>query len=505
MQDLDKNNVKAEIENIKDEARNDLDSVKNKIRNEHKKADKDSTARLGTEKIGKLLFEFSLPAIIMMVFNMLYNIVDTAILGWCVGEVGIAVTTLALPVMNVLMAFSMLAGQGGNALAAIQLGEGKLKLVEKTLGNSTLLLAVLALLIMLSAFLFIDPILIAIGTTPELWEPTKTFVQIICSMYIFQSLGMGLNNFLRTAGKPNLALITGVFGTIMCLVFNLLFVAVWGWGIAGSALATVSGQFCGMVPVVWYFLFVKSAPFRLKLACCRPELRLIGNIIALGIASFAMQLAGSLVNIVFNQVVTTYGASDPLGAANALAAIGVAQKTAMLMFAFLIGLTMGMQPIVGFNYGAQNWPRVMKTLKWACIWGIIFGAVYLLICHLVPQQLVQLFGVTGDLESFAIMSLQAYTIFYPLVGFQVVGGSYFQSSGQPVKAAIIELLRQVILLIPMYLILPHFASFFGTTPLIMIVACVPLSDILSVIVTTFLVFAEVRKLQQRIKDNAQRA
>ncbi len=453
------------------------------------------TDRLGTDPIGKLLFEFSLPSIISMVFNMMYNVVDTAMLGWFVGEVGVAVTTLALPVMTILMGASMLAGVGGNALAAIQLGQGELRLVERTLGNSAVLLFAISLLVAVGAFVFIDPLLVLIGTTAELWEPTKTFIQIICAFSAFQSLGMGLNNFLRTAGRPTMALATMMLGTAMCVVFNVLFVGVLGWGIAGSAWATVLGQLCGMVPIVWYFSCSRKAPFHLRPAGMAPNLRLMGRICALGMASFAMQAAATVVNIVFNQVVTAYGALDPLGTSGALAAIGVAQKVCSFVFAFMVGLTMGMQPIIGFNYGAKKWGRVYKTLKWACIWGVIFGAVYLALTHAIPRPLVNLFGISGDLESFSVFCLQIYTIFYPLVGYQIVGGSYFQSTGQPLKAAIIELLRQVIFLIPLYLILPHLAGFFGLSPLMMVVIAVPLSDILSVIVTTVLLAKEVRKLK----------
>ncbi len=458
-----------------------------------------STNRLGTERIGRLLLEFSVPSIIAMVFNMAYNIVDTAILGWYVGEVGVAVTTLALPVMTLLMGFSMLAGMGGNALAALQLGEGKLRLVERTMGNSALLLFCMAAIVAVSAFVFIDPVLTVIGTTPELWEPTRTFIQIICAFFAFQSLGMGMNNFLRTAGKPTLALATMVFGTVMCICFNLLFVAALGWGVAGSAWATVAGQLCGMIPVLAYFLFAKSAPFRLKLRCCIPDGKLILKILALGAASFAMQMASTVVNVVFNQVMTYYGATDPLGAAGALAAIGVAQKATTFVFAFLVGITMGIQPIVGYNYGARKWSRVLSALKWACIWGMVCGGVFTLLSYAMPDAIVGLFGVTGNLEEYAAFCLRVYTVFFTLVGFQVVGGSYFQSSGQPLKAAVIELLRQVIFLIPLYVIMPMWATMFKTTPLMMVVVAAPTSDILSVAVTTVLVIREVRKLR-RLRD-----
>ena len=470
-----------------------------------KKMRKNDPDRLGRERIGKLLFEFSLPAIIMMMFNSLYNVVDTAFLGHAVGDVGVAVTTLALPVMIILMGFSMLAGQGGSALAAIQLGEGKRDVVERTLGNTALLLFVISGVMAVVALVFIDPVLALIGctieTTPELYEPTKAFVQIICVGSAFQSLGMGLNNFLRTAGKPNLALITGVLGTVMCIVFNFLFVIVLGWGVEGSAYATVFGQCCGMVPVVCYFAFVKTSPFKLRLSCLKPEAWLIGKILSLGVASFAMQVAGTVVSVVFNQVVAVYGALDPLGYTDAFAALGVAQKAGSFAFTPLIGLIMGAQPIIGYNYGARNWSRVLKTLKWASVVATIIMVFFWLLSHLIPEAIVSLFGVTGALQEFAILALQIYTIMFPIVGFQVVGSSYFQSSGQPLKAAILELTRQIIFLIPLYLIMPPIAGWFGITGLVMVAVCVPIADALSCVVTGIFVLVEVRKLRRWRAEN----
>ena len=455
------------------------------------------TDRLGTERIGRLLLEFSIPAIISMVFNSLYNVVDTAFLGQAFPDgTGVAVTTLALPVMTILMGFSMVAGQGGNALAAIQLGEGRKAQVEKTLGNSAVLLFGLAVLVAVAAVTAIDPILALIGTSNELWEPTKTFVQIICVGFAFQSLGMGLNNFLRTAGKPNLALGSMVFGTVMCIVLNYLFVLVLGWGVAGSAGATVLGQACGMVPVVWYFTMCKGAPFRLRLSCCRPDARLMGRILTLGLASFVMQVASTVVSVVLNQVIGVYGAQDPIGVTGALAAIGVAQKATLFAITPLIGLIMGAQPIIGYNYGARSWQRVLDALKWASVAGVAIGTFFLVLSHAIPVQIVALFGVTGDLESFAVTALQIYTLLYPLVGFQIVGSSYFQSSGQPLKAAILEMTRQVIFLIPLYLLLPPvLTSVFGLTGLQGVVVSAPVSDGLATLMTTVFVVREVRKLR----------
>ncbi len=457
---------------------------------------RDDENRLGTDRIGKLLFEFSLPAIISMVFNSLYSVVDTAILGWCVGDVGVAVSTLATPVMMILLGFSMLAGQGGNALAAIRLGEGKIESAQRTMGNATVLLIVIVVLIGVLANVFMEPLLAIIGTSEELHDPTQTFVRIVCTLFVFQSLGAGLNNFLRTAGKPVLALITMVFGTVMCVLFNLLFVALLGWGVAGSAWATVAGQACGMVPVVAYFLFSKKTVFQLRLRFCVPNLRLMGRICTLGIASFIIQVAATITGVVFNQVVAMYGANDPLGVTDALAAIGVAQRAAMFAIMPLIGLTMGAQPIIGYNFGARSWDRVLKTLKWAAICGILFGIFFFALAHLIPRQIVGLFGVTGDLADFAETSLRIYATFYPLVGFQIIGSSYFQSSGQPLKAAILELTRQIIFLIPLYFIMPQVSWLFGVSQLMMVVVAVPTSDALAICVTAIFVAFEVRKLRR---------
>ena len=251
-----------------------------------------------------------------------------------------------------------------------------------------------------------------------------------------------------------------------------------------------------MIPVLWYFICSKNAPFKLRLSCCKPDLALMGKILSLGVASFVMQVASTVVTIVFNQVVTKYGAMDALGAEGALAAIGVAQKATMFAITPMIGLTMGAQPLVGYNYGACNWDRVLKTMKWSELWGIGFGAFFLALAHLIPVQVVSLFGISGDLRDFAVLSLQIYTILYPLVGFQIIGSSYFQSSGQPMKAAVLELTRQVIFLIPLYIIMPHLAWVFGMSQLAMAIVAVPCSDALSVCVTSVFVALEVRKLRR---------
>ncbi len=461
-----------------------------------RKARKDDPTRLGRDSIGKLLVEFSIPGIISMVFASLYNLIDTAFLGQALPDgSGVAVTTLALPVMSILIGFSMIAGQGGNSLAAIQLGQGDKEQVERTLGNSAVLLFALSAIIALAAIVFIDPILVVIGTPDVLWEKTKVFVQITCIFFAFQSLGMGLSHFIRTAGRPVFSLMTSIVGTVFCIVFNYWFVLVMDWGVAGSAWANICGQAIGMVPVIWFFTANKSTPFKLRWRCCRPRLRLMLKILTLGLAPFCMQVAATVVNVVFNQVAGYYGAMSVIGVQGALASLGVAQKVSWFAFAPFIGLTMGAQPLFGFNYGASNWNRVLRTYKVTVITAVLMGTFWLVITRLFSGPIVMLFGVTGDLEAFSDIALLIYTVMFPLVGFQAVGSNYFQASGQPLKSAILVLTRQVIFLIPFYFIIPGLAiDLFGVDGLYGVAACVPAADLCSVLVTAVFVIIELRKL-----------
>lgn len=453
-----------------------------------------STDRLGTAPIGRLLFEFALPCIAAELVYSSYNIIDTAILGWFVGDSGIAVVTLAMPLQNILMAFAFLIGMGGNALAAIQLGEGKIDKVELTLGNSVMMMIIMSAIISVLGFIFIDPLLAFIGTPDSLWHATKDFVLVTVVFDIAISVGLGVYTFLRTAGKPMLALLMQTISVIICLVCNLLFVGAMGMGVMGSALATVCGEGGTAILVIIYFTRAKGAPFHLKLSCMRLDAQDCATILKLGFASFAMQVGSTVVNVVFNHVVGIWGPTHEVGVEGCLSGIGVSNRVSWFICSVFIGVAQGMQPVVGFNIGAGKFDRALKALKWACVTGMLIGCFFFAIIHIFPDQILYLFNISSDLEEFAKWALFLNMLFCPLVAFQIIGGSYFQSSGQPLKAGVIELLRQVILLTPFYLIFPHFNWLLNTTPVDMILIACPCSDFLSVSFTAFLVFKEVRKL-----------
>ena len=461
-----------------------------------------STDRLGQKSVLKLLLEFSIPAIIMMTFNALYNVVDAVFLGQAIGDTGIAVTTLAFPVMILLMGLSALAGQGGNALAAIQLGEDRIDAVERTLGNTVLLLLVIAGIIALAGLLFIDPILALVGTTPELHDQGKTFIQILMIGFVFQCIGMGANNFLRTEGKPMLALGTSVLGTVVCIIMNYVLVMQLSFGVAGSAYATIIGQGVGGVPVLWYLMRGKDAPFHLKLSCMKPDFHLWGTILSLGLASFIMQVANAVINTILNQTLAYYGALDPIGASGALAAIGVASRVNGIAFMPAIGVLMGAQTLIGYNYGARKWKRVLKAFGLGALFATIILTTFFVLIHIIPGPIVRLFGVEGDLEQFCIYALQVMTAVFPLVGFQMMSSNYFQSTGQPLKVSLLSLTRQVLFLIPLLILLPmYLPSFLDVTALQAVCFTYPTADVLSVITTSAFIIPEIIKLNRRARES----
>jgi putative MATE family efflux protein len=469
---------------------------------------KDNVDRMGTARLGKLILEFAIPAIISMVVAGSYNIIDSIFLGLSMGELGQATVALASPVMIMSMAVSILVGAGGNALAAIKLGEGKRDVAERVIGNTFVLSVSLALASMLALFLFLDPILVFSGSTSTLHGPAREFVSIIALGFVFQYVGMGFNSFMRTAGNPRGALYTMVAGMVVSIVLNYLFVMVLGWGVGGSAWATNAGQLVSCVAVLYYFTRSKTAPFKLKLERMVPRLRLMANICVLGSSSFFLQAAAVVINLVLNNQLGHYGALDPIGAEGALAAIGgVAMRIAMFAFFPILGVNIAIQPLLGYNYGAQQYKRVKSTFKIALIWVACFGVFFWLVTRLFPVQIVELFGVGPSLHDFTINAIQVMMILLPVVGVQVLATGYFQSTGQPVKSMLISVTRQLLYLIPLLFLLPLFVEKLGLpiTPLESLYYTYPLSDALAIVTAIVMMIVEWRKLTrlQKVQEKKQ--
>jgi putative MATE family efflux protein len=372
------------------------------------------------------------------------------------------------------------------------------------MGNTFTLSVVMAVLCTAALFVFMDPILSISGVTEETRAPTRLFLSIIGGGMILQFVGMGFNNFIRTAGDPNRALYTMVAGTIACIALNFLFVVVLGWGIAGSAWATVIGQALSAVLVMWYFIFSDKAPFRLRVRNFGLRSRLVKGILSLGSAAFVLQIANAIINFFINNQLNYLGAEHVIGADGALAAIGVIGRVAMFAFFPVMGVSIAAQPLFGYNYGARNYLRVKATFKVAMIWVTVIGLFFWALVHIIPEPIVMLFGITDDLLTFTTGALKVQLFLIPLVGLQIVATQYFQSSGQPLKAMLLSLTRQVLYLIPLIYLLPLVIThiFPALTPLDGLYYAYPVADALSVITCSIFMSFEFRRLNRRIKEQA---
>ena len=471
------------------------------------KSESERVTRMGTGSIPKLVVEFAIPAILGMIVNGTYQLIDSVFLGHGVGEIGLTAITVASPIMTVFIALAMLIGAGGNALCALRLGEGKHDEAENILGNTAVLAVIASLMLAVLTHVpaFMEALLTISSATDAVRPYAREFIQIISMGCVFQIAGMGLNNFIRTSGAPNRAFLTMLIGAAGCTVFNAIFVLGLGLGVAGSALATICGMFISFLTVIWYFTRTPHVPIRLRLKYLPLKGRLVTSILTLGTASFAVQIGSAVSMLVINYALAYYGAMDPIGADDALAAIGVVGRVAMFTILPLIGMSVAIQPLLGFNYGARLWRRVRTTLCVGFMGATAIGVVMWILIMLFAPQIIGFFGISEEsLVDLAAFALRVNLVFLPIIGFQVVGANYFQATGQPAKSIILSLTRQILFLIPLTLIfpivLPHIIT--SIDSLDAVYFAVPAADFLAIFTTSVFVFIEMRKIGRRIAKEA---
>lgn len=461
----------------------------------------EKVTRMGTGSIPRLITEFAIPSIVGMVVNGAYNVIDSIFLGQAMGEIGLSTATVAMPIMTIFLALSMLVGNGGNALAALRLGEGRKDEANRSLGNTITLGFIIALLVFVLARVpvVLDGLLTISGATPENWDYAHDFIRLISMGFIFQVIGMGVNNFIRTAGAPNRALLTMVIGAVACTAFNFLFVMVMGMGVRGSALATILGQACSCASVIWYFTVTKGVPMRIQRQCLPLRAGTVKMILSLGLASFLLQAAAAVLNFVINNLLNMYGSTSAFGVDGALASIGVVQRVSMFIVFPLIGMAVAIQPLLGYNYGARIYERVRKTLWWGVGAATCIALVEWAFIELFPDPVVSFFGIQdAGLRDFTVFALRVQVFMIPFVGFQIVGSNYFQATGQPSKAIFLSLTRQILFLLPLYLFLPQVLPTLvpSLTSLDALYFAFPIADGLSVITTGIFVYFEMKRLSK---------
>ena len=452
----------------------------------------DRTQAMRYQKINSLLWNFSLPAIVGMVVNALYNIVDRIFLGRGIGSLAIAATTVAFPMMIILMAVSVLIGVGATALISIRLGEQKHEEAEKVIGTATTMIVLLPTIFALAFFMYTEPILIAFGASKEVLPYAKDFMQVIMLGAVFGTVSMGMNNFIRAEGNPRMAMYTQLLGGAVNVVLNYVFIFQFGWGMKGSAFATVLGQLTGAIWVLSYFFSGRST-VKIRWKNLRPQWPILLSIMAIGFAPFAMQVANSVQQLILNKTVIYYSGDI------ALSAVGIMMSIGTILFMPILGLSQGAQPIIGFNYGARQYGRVKETFKVAVFAGTAISVVGWLIVHIWPSQLIGMF--TRDDAELIALTTHAMIIYFallPVLGFQIIGSTYFQAVGKPIQSTILSLSRQVLIFIPLLVILPRFWGIEGVwrTP--------PISDLLAVLLTATLVLFEMRNVSKLERANQNR-
>lgn len=436
------------------------------------------------EKISKLLWKFSLPAIIGMLVNALYNIVDRIFVGQGVGSVGIAATTVAFPIMIILMATSMLIAIGATALISIRLGQQKKEEAERIAGNATTLLILLPLLLSAIYLTFSDPILKLFGASEAVLPYARDFTHIIMMGSVSGSIAFGMNNFIRAEGNPRVAMQTQLIGAILNTILNYTFIFKLGLGIKGSALASICGQSVSALWVLSYYLTGRSI-LKIRLKNLKPHMSSVMAIVSIGFAPFAMQIANSIQQTILNKTLMVYGGDL------ALSSVGIIMSIATIIFMPIVGLSQGAQPLIGFNYGAKQYHRVKETLKTSVLVSTGLAIIGFLVIRLWPNEIVGLFS-KGDvaLTQLTVHAMLTFFALLPVIGIQILCSNYFQAVGKPLQSTLLSLSRQVLLFIPLLLILPHFWGIDGVW------RTAPIADALSVLLTITIILFEMKKYPQ---------
>jgi len=448
-----------------------------------------ATDRIGKEPIGRLLLSFSIPAIVGMLVNALYNIVDRIYLSNGVDPLAIAGIGLVMPITMIIMAFSMLVGIGANSLFAIRMGERRHDEVEKIMGHAFVLLFLLPAICIITVLIFMEPILRDIMKAEgKVYEYAETYLRITLYGAAFAAMSPGITHFIRSDGHPKTSMMVQLIGALLNIILDPIFIFALNMGVAGAAWVTVISQFVSLVFVIGYFNS-KWTRLRFRFKYMRLELMLTGKILAIGFAPFIMQFAMSLVGILQNATIIKYGGDD------ALTAMTIFFTVFTVIFMPMMGIGQGAQPIIGYNYGAKHFDRVKKCFKLAMIACTVFLTTGFFIIQLAPGMLFSLFSNDkSSLRELTIQTMRICTCMFPIVAIQLMGGQLFQAIGKPVQASIVSLSRQILFLIPSILFLPVLFESAGLRPIFGVYWAFPLSDLCSSVISMIFVVNEFKKL-----------
>lgn len=437
---------------------------------------------LRERSIGPLMLKYYFPAFAGVAVSSLYNIVDRIFIGQGVGSLALAGLSVVFPIMIVYMAFGMLVGSGGAVRISINLGKKDYSRAERVLGNSVTLALVLGVVAVIIGFLVKEPILHFFGAGEETFMYANEYLEIILPGAPFGMLGYSLNNMIRAEGNPKTAMYSMFISAGLNIILDPIFIFGLGMGVRGAAMATVISQIVLCIWVIAHFRSKRST-IRLRLANLKPVMEIMIYIITIGFASFAMQIAASVVHGLFARQLIYHGGDIAVGA------MGIINSAAIILVMSIVAINMASQPIIGFNFGARNFGRVLTTVNLGIKAATLIATGGWLLCMLAPGQIVGLFNSDDqELLKKGVEGLRIYAALLPVVGFQIIASNLFQSIGKAKLATFLSLLRQVIFLIPLLAILP---GLFGLTG---VWFSMPASDFLASITCFIFLRRELRKL-----------
>lgn len=446
--------------------------------------------RLGNESIPKLLFKFSVPAIIGMVVNALYNIVDRIFLGQ-VSNDAIAAVYVTFPILLIMMAVGMLFGTGGNALVSLRLGQGRKKEAEEIISGIFSLLLVSSFVLGVLMWVFLPQLLRFFGASFNLLPLAETYMRIVLLGLPFMLISFGLNNFMRGEGNPMMAMVTMLLGAVTNIILDYVFIILMDMGVEGAAWATIIGQGLSFLWVMWHFISKKSkSVLKLRLSLMKPQWKISKEAMALGFPFFGMQVAASLVTVLFNHELNYWGGDL------AIATMGVLHSISTAYLFPLFGINQGSQPILGYNYGAGNYARVKKTTRMAIGVGTAYLIIFCLLLYCFTDNVLGIFiSNPEEYEKIYAMAYPAIRLAFwsiPMVAYPVFGGIYFLAVGKAMISTILSMSRQFLILVPVVLIMGYCFGLVG------IWLAYPVSDVLTTLLTLYYLEREMKALNLKI-------
>ena len=435
---------------------------------------------------------YALPSIIAMVSSSLYNMIDSIFIGHGVGPLAISGLALTMPLMNLAAAFGAMVGVGSAALTSIRLGQGNKLAAEHILGNVLLLNVTMGLMFTFLGLYFLDDLLYLFGASESTVGYARDFMRVILAGNIVTHIYFGLNHQLRVSGYPRKSMMIMLISVGVNVVLAWLFIFVFGWGIKGSALATVLAQTVSLCIQIAHFsdpshfIHFKSGIFRFRWDIVR-------NIIGIGMAPFFIQSCACVVVILINNAMRDHGGDLSIGA------YGIVNRVAFIFVMVVMGLNQGMQPIVGYNYGAGKYDRVIKVLWMTVGWATLIMSAGFAVSELFPYAVVRLFvsedggGDAVALIDMAADGLKIIMMMFPVVGFQIVAGNFFQFIGKAKRAILMSVTRQMLFIVPLLLVLPERWGTDGVW------YSMPIADGVSVLLAAVLLVLQLRKFRREMK------